>query len=130
MEPTTSKYCTNCHYPLPDYGKYCSNCGQKFTDGRIPLGTLVWDFIDSVLNLDSKFFRTLVAILVPGKLTIDYFKGRHRRYASPARLFFVTAVPPFPPLGPGIRTTPVKKFCGNNEAPEHSAFARFVVQTP
>ena len=128
LNPNTSKYCTNCHYPLPDYGKYCSNCGQKFTDGRIPLGTLVWDFIDSVLNLDSKFFRTIVAIFVPGKLTIDYFKGRHRRYASPARLFFVTAVLHFATLGLILGPILEKEFRDNDISQEHDAFARLVVQ--
>ncbi len=96
---SSAKYCANCHYPLPDYGKFCSNCGQKFTDGRIPLFALISDFIDSVFNLDSRFFRTLAAILIPGKLTNDYFSGRQRRYASPARLFFVSAILHFAALG-------------------------------
>lgn len=95
----SAKYCANCHYPLPDYGKFCANCGQKFTDGRIPLFTLVADFFDSVFNLDSRFFHTMGAILIPGKLTIDFFKGRQRRYASPARLFFVSAILHFAALG-------------------------------
>lgn len=93
------RYCPNCHYPLPHYGEFCSNCGQRYTDGRVPLKFLVQDFIDNVLNIDSKVFRTTWALIKPGKLTIEFFKGHHKRYASPARLFFVATVVHFAVLG-------------------------------
>ncbi|MCB0598719.1 MAG: DUF3667 domain-containing protein, partial [Phaeodactylibacter sp.] len=95
----TPRYCPNCHYPLPYYGQYCSNCGQKYTNGKIPVWELVRDFIESVLNIDSKIFRTVGSLFIPGKLTIQYFKGRHKRYVPPLRLFFVMAVLHFAVLG-------------------------------
>ena len=95
----TPRYCHNCHYPLPPYGEYCSNCGQKYTTGKIPVWELVRDFIESVLNIDSKIFRTLGALFNPGKLTIQYFKGHHKRYVPPLRLFFVMAIVHFAVLG-------------------------------
>ncbi|MCB0584247.1 MAG: DUF3667 domain-containing protein [Phaeodactylibacter sp.] len=94
-----SRYCPNCHYPLPHYGEYCSNCGQKYTTGRIPVWELVRDFAESVFNIDSKIFRTLWALFIPGRLTIQYFKGRHKRYVPPLRLFFIMAVIHFAVLG-------------------------------
>ncbi|MCB0631983.1 MAG: DUF3667 domain-containing protein [Saprospiraceae bacterium] len=93
------RYCPNCHYPLPHYGEYCSNCGQQYTDGRVPLKSLLGDFLENVLNVDSKFFRTVVSLAIPGKLTNEFFKGHHKRYASPARLFFVATVIHFGVLG-------------------------------
>lgn len=93
------RYCPNCHYPLPHYGEFCSNCGQRYTDGRVPLKYLLQDFLDNVLNIDSKFFRTTWSLTSPGKLTNEFFKGHHKRYASPGRLFFVATVVHFAVLG-------------------------------
>ncbi|PHN04617.1 DUF3667 domain-containing protein [Flavilitoribacter nigricans] len=93
------RYCPNCHYPLPHYGEFCSNCGQRFTDGRVPLKYLLQDFLENVLNVDSKFFRTTWALIIPGKLTNEFFKGHHKRYATPGRLFFVATVVHFAVLG-------------------------------
>lgn len=93
------RYCPNCHYPLPHYGEFCSNCSQRYTDGRIPLKFLLQDFVDSVFNLDSKFFRTTWSLVVPGRLTNEFFKGHHKRYASPSRLFFIATVVHFAILG-------------------------------
>lgn len=93
------RYCPNCHYPLPHYGEFCSNCGQQYTDGRVPLKFLLQDFIDNVLNIDSKLFRTTWALIRPGKLTNEFFAGHHKRFASPARLFFIATVVHFAMIG-------------------------------
>jgi hypothetical protein len=87
-----SRTCPNCYYPLPRFGKYCSHCGQKYTDGRITVASLVRDFLADTLNLDSKIWRTLAALLVPGKLTKEFFEGKQQRYIKPVRLFFVFAI--------------------------------------
>ncbi len=86
------KRCNNCHSPIPDEALYCLRCGQKDTDGRISLGRFIAELIDSAFNLNSKFFQTLRYIFVPGRLTREYFKGKHRTYTHPLRLFFVLAV--------------------------------------
>ena len=93
------RYCPNCHYPLPHYGEFCSNCGQRYTNGRVPLKYLLYDFIENVLNIDSKFFRTVWSLALPGRLTSEFFKGHHKRFASPARLFFVATVVHFAVIG-------------------------------
>lgn len=71
---------------------YCERCGQKYTTGRITFRELLREFFSEVFSLDSKIFRTIGALFIPGKLTNEYFAGRHRSYAHPIRLFFVTAV--------------------------------------
>ncbi len=90
--PVEKRYCHNCHYPLPGYGQYCPNCSQKYTTGRITLWQLLGDFFESILNIDSKIFRTLGHLFIPGKLTQNYFAGRQKRYIPPIRLFFVMAI--------------------------------------
>ena len=81
--------CPNCYYPLPRFGQYCSHCGQKYTDGKVTIKELMGDFLSNTLNLDAKIWRTLLALFVPGKLTIAFFKGRQQRYIHPLRLFFI-----------------------------------------
>lgn len=93
------KYCRNCQHPMPSGALYCEQCGQKYTTGKITFPVLLRETLDEIFNLDSKIFRTLAALFVPGKLTNEYFAGRHRRYVHPIRLFFISAVVFFALLG-------------------------------
>lgn len=54
--------------------------------------SLIRDFLSDTLNLDAKIWRTLLAMLVPGKLTRTFFEGKQQRYVRPVRLFFVFAI--------------------------------------
>lgn len=92
MESKTNRKCHNCNQELPENAIYCSACGQKNTDGRIPLKHFVVTFLESIFNLDSRFFKTLQYLFVPGKLTQVYFEGKHKSYSHPLRLFFALAV--------------------------------------
>ena len=80
-------------------GRTARNCAQRYTDGKISLRDLLRDFLESFLNFDSRVFRTITALFLPGKLSIEYFRGRHQRYLSPLRLFFSLAVFHFAVLG-------------------------------
>jgi len=53
---------------------------------------MVGEFFSEQFNLDSRIFQTLGAIFIPGKLTEEFFKGRHKSYISPLRLFLVMGV--------------------------------------
>lgn len=86
------KQCFNCHELMAEEANFCPNCGQKYTTGRATVKELFDELIELVLNIDSKIFRTLAALFIPGKLTLEYFKGRHKRYIHPVRLFFVLTV--------------------------------------
>lgn len=88
----SDKRCPNCKAGLPSKAKYCDQCGQKYTTGRIKLRTLLAEFFETVFNIESKFFRTVGALMVPGKLTREFIKGRHQTYFRPIRLFFVMAI--------------------------------------
>lgn len=86
------RYCRNCHKQLPGEVAYCPHCGQKNTDGRVPALHVLRDKLSAVLNLDSRTLRTFGALIIPGKLTEAYFKGRHKCYVSSIRLFLVASV--------------------------------------
>jgi Protein of unknown function (DUF3667) len=82
-------YCLNCHYPLSEFDKNCSQCGQKPTNGKTTMHDLLHEFVHTLFHLDGKFFWTLKHLFVPGKLTLEFFKGHHKRYAHPVQLFLV-----------------------------------------
>jgi hypothetical protein len=83
--------CGNCGTEL--LGETCYQCGQP-TKGLVrQFSSIIGDFLDTVLNIDTRVFRTLgPLILKPGFLTQEYFSGRRIRYVSPVRLFFFLAV--------------------------------------
>lgn len=91
-QSNSSLTCRNCGAPIQASDAFCSNCGQKNTDGRITFGNLFSEFISANFNLDSRIFRTIRDLFIPGKLTMEYFKGKHKSYVHPVRLFLVTVL--------------------------------------
>lgn len=90
--PEKTQFCSNCHFPLINKAGFCHKCGQKNTDGRLTIKELFSQFFDNVFNLDSKIFRTLGAVLIPGKLTNAFLNGQRLKYYHPIRLFLVLIV--------------------------------------
>lgn len=99
LEANTVKTCRNCGTPLPADANFCHHCSQKYTDGKVTLREVWHDFVESFLNFDAKIFRTIGALFIPGKLTIEYFKGKHIAYIPPVRIFLIMAVIHFAILG-------------------------------
>ncbi len=94
-----SKQCRNCGCSLPLEAKYCFQCSQKYTTGKVAAFSFIQEFFAEHLNLDSKLFATLGSLFIPGKLTTEYFEGKHKSYASPLRLFLVTGIFLFSAVG-------------------------------
>lgn len=107
--------CPNCKSEMAITDKYCPSCGQK-VQRKIPkVLELLGEFFDSVLNIDSKIFLTFRSIFIPGRLTLQYFKGVRKRYYHPFRLFFFVTVLFFTALGlTGLKAS-ISKF---NDAQE------------
>ncbi|MEL6636650.1 MAG: DUF3667 domain-containing protein [Bacteroidota bacterium] len=84
--------CLNCGHPLAPSDQFCPHCGQRRTTGRIRLRQLLSDFVDNFFNLDSRTFRSIRALFWPGFLTSEYFRGRHRNYIHPLRIFLLSTV--------------------------------------
>ena len=92
QENTNQSECLNCHEQLSATATFCSNCGQKATTGLISLKEFIQNFVDNVFNLDSRIVQTLKWLFIPAKLTQEYFKGRHRTYYHPIRLYLVMSI--------------------------------------
>lgn len=85
--------CPNCEFsPLVKENNFCPSCGQKCKEKRTTLWSLIKDAFADVFNLDNKLWQTTLNVFIPGKLTNEFFIGRHRRYISPLRFFFITSI--------------------------------------
>lgn len=86
--------CANCGTPL--LGDVCYACGQPVKGLVRHLGSILHDVADTIFNIDSRIFRTLVPLYFrPGYLTNEYFAGRRVRYVTPFRLYFFLSVAAF-----------------------------------
>ena len=86
--------CQNCGAPL--LGPHCYACGQPVNGLVRHFSSIVGDFLDSVLNIDARVFRTLWPLFArPGYLSREYFAGRRVRYVSPVRLFVFLSIVTF-----------------------------------
>jgi len=97
-EPTTpdatQPVCQNCGAPL--LGPHCYACGQPVHGLVRRFSTVLGDFLDSVLNIDSRIIHTLWPLFAkPGYLSLEYFAGRRVRYVSPVRLFVFLSIVTF-----------------------------------
>jgi hypothetical protein len=83
--------CANCGSEL--FGPHCYACGQPVKGMVRQLSSILADIGDTVLNIDSRIFRTLAPLLFkPGFLTMEYLGGRRVRYVTPFRLYFFLSV--------------------------------------
>ena len=83
--------CPNCGAPL--LGEFCYACGQSKRGLIRHFTSIVGDFVDTVLNIDSRTLRTLRPLYFkPGYLSNEYFAGRRVRYVTPLRLYFFLSI--------------------------------------
>ena len=86
-----SAQCLNCGTELK--GPFCYYCGQPDRNFMRFFPALLRDLMEDLLDLDSRFMRTLKPLLFkPGRLTKDYMNGRRFRYAPPMRLYIFSSI--------------------------------------
>ena len=86
-----SARCLNCSTELK--GPFCYYCGQPDRNFMRFFPALLRDLMEDLLDLDSRFIRTIKPLLFkPGKLTRDYMDGRRFRYAPPMRLYIFSSI--------------------------------------
>jgi Protein of unknown function (DUF3667) len=91
QEPAHLTHCENCGAELR--GHYCSMCGQAAVDYHRSFRHVVMDVLDSFLNWDSKFIRSLGLLLWrPGWLTNQFLEGRRVRFVHPLRLYLLVSI--------------------------------------
>jgi len=97
QEDLSPPRCLNCRHVL--HGQYCGICGQRSSTRLISLWGLIAEGLGDLLDMDSRLWRTLRALLLrPGYLTAEYLEGRRARFMPPFRMylafsliFFITA---------------------------------------
>jgi hypothetical protein len=83
--------CANCGTVL--LGPHCYACGQPVKGMVRHLSSILADAADTILNIDSRIFRTILPLYFrPGYLTNEYFDGRRVRYVTPFRLYFFLSI--------------------------------------
>jgi hypothetical protein len=84
--PAEDFSCKNCGTTFS--GHYCPNCGQAVRDYDQPVSFIFYNFLGDFFAFDTRFFRTLWALVSkPGFLSKEYFDGRRVRYAPPFRIY-------------------------------------------
>lgn len=91
--------CANCGAAIG--GRFCADCGQD-SRLKLTLATFLGQAFEGLLDLDSRFWRTLRDLAVPGKLTEAYLAGRRARYMPPVQTYLVVAVLFFAVFGHGF----------------------------
>jgi hypothetical protein len=92
MNENSSDVCRNCGAGLA--GKFCQECGQKrFVESDRRFSHLAHEFVATATDLDSRIWRTVVALLFrPGLLSHEYMEGKRARWISPISLFLAVCV--------------------------------------
>lgn len=85
-------YCLNCNNELAETDAYCSSCGQRTRESRISFWNLISEFFRTVLNIDSKFFKSLRYLFFPSRLPREYMSGKRLSFINPPRFFFVSLI--------------------------------------
>ena len=85
--------CLNCGHPLEHQENYCPVCGQANREVKIGFGQLVLEFLGNYLALDSRIGRSIVPFLSqPGFLTMEFNKGKRKKYVHPVRLYLAMSI--------------------------------------
>ena len=88
-----SNQCYNCGASLDSVYNYCPKCGQENNDNNVSLKSLLGDFFNTYLAIDSRFGRTLKPFFIrPGLLTLKYTEGKRVTFAHPLRLYLIISI--------------------------------------
>jgi hypothetical protein len=90
VSPPAALACRNCGGPAG--GAYCPSCGQETALHPPTAREFLHEFIGHYVALEGKLWRTLKALVFPGRLTNEYFAGRRRQYVLPLRLYLTASV--------------------------------------
>jgi hypothetical protein len=85
-----STSCQNCDAPLNS--AYCPACGQRAAEGQLSLRGMGRDFVEMVVQVETRLLHTLWGLLRAPQATLSaYFAGRRRRYTHPFALLVIAA---------------------------------------
>lgn len=88
-----SQICHNCSSPLEEAYNFCPTCGQSNSDNNVTFATLIKEFIDNYLGIDSKMAHSAIPFIIkPGNLTNRFQEGKIKHFIHPIRLYFVMSL--------------------------------------
>lgn len=91
VETQEVEYCANCGVLLN--GKFCHSCGQSSKSMIKFFGEVAKELLDDALGYDSRMKHSIVPLLLkPGRITLDYIKGKRFHYVLPFKLYLITSV--------------------------------------
>ena len=83
--------CANCGVDLN--GKFCHSCGQSSNSMIKFFGDVAKDLLDDAFGYDSRLKHSIFPLLFkPGRITLDYVKGKRFHYVLPFKLYLITSV--------------------------------------
>jgi hypothetical protein len=78
--------CPNCGANVS--GNFCHHCGQETVLHPPSTREFLHEFIGHYVALEGKLLQTMKLLLLkPGKLTLEYMRGRRVRYIEPLRVY-------------------------------------------
>lgn len=81
-----NKVCQNCGAFVENH--YCPKCGQENSESRQSFYHVFTHFVFDFVHYDSSFWRTTKYLfLAPGKLSLEYMKGKRKSYVNPFTLY-------------------------------------------
>jgi hypothetical protein len=89
--PPEPPRCPNCGAAAGD--RFCSRCGQDQHDYHRSLGSIFGEALDALAGWDAKIPASIGLLLArPGRLTVEFLRGRRVRYLRPLRLYLLLSV--------------------------------------
>lgn len=86
-----SPQCRNCGALAPD--EYCPRCGQSTNEHLPTAWEFVHEFVLHYFAAEGRFWRTLTTLVLhPGRLTLEYLRGRKTAYVVPIRLYLTLSI--------------------------------------
>ena len=82
--------CRNCGTPAG--GKFCPECGQGTALHPPTAREFLQELLEHQIALEGAIWKTLRALVVPGRLTLEFLQGRKRRYVPPLRLYLTASL--------------------------------------
>ena len=84
--------CPNCDTPTSG-GNYCQHCGQETHLHAASFAEFAHEFIGHYVALEGRLWGTFTRLMFrPGLLTLEYMRGRRKRYVEPLRLYLSLSI--------------------------------------
>ena len=83
--------CANCGSTLG--GQFCHTCGQSSKSMIKFFGEVIMELVDDAFGYDSRLKHSIIPLLFkPGRITLDYIRGKRFHYVLPFKLYLITSV--------------------------------------